>query len=113
MKKKLIRTVVIISLVTVLVIAFSMVGFAAGDITKLKTPVNSIITGLKTVAGVVVVFSAVVTAAMYMLSVVNPGLKDTAKKGLVALIIGVVILAFAESSTDILNGFLGQDLLTK
>lgn len=88
MKRKIIG---FISIMVVMTLTMAASGFAT-----LETTLEGITGKVKTVGIAIVAFSAVVTAIMYMASAVNPGMKENAKKALVALIIGVVILFLSD-----------------
>lgn len=98
MKKKIIGFIMTIS-VFLMGLGCSVFADAASDIEQIATKV-------KTVGVAIIVFSAVVTAVLYMASSVNPGLKGKAKEALIALIIGCVILALSSQISSYISDLL-------
>lgn len=89
-----------IALTVVLTVLMSMCVFA--DFNSVMCGLNGKIRG---VATVFIAFCALATAIMYMMSSVNPKLKDKAKDALIGLIIGIVIFALSSQIEGIVNSF--------
>ncbi len=100
MKKGTKKVVSVIFLVVVLTLLMSMCVFA--DFNSTISTLNSKIRG---VATVFIAFCALATAIMYMMSSINPKLKDKAKDALIGLIIGIVIFALSDQIGSMVSSF--------
>lgn len=98
MKMKKIFSVIL--LVAVLTLIMSTCVYA-----DFNSTVNGINTKIRAVSTVFIAFCALATAIMYMMSSVNPKLKNNAKEALVGLIIGIVIFALSDKIGEMVQGF--------
>lgn len=72
--------------------------------------VNEITGNVRLAATVIIALSAVITAIMYMMSSVNPKMKDNAKAALLGLIIGIIVLVLSDDIGKMIAGLVGESL---
>lgn len=103
------RRKLVVSIVLAMYVLAAVAGIAFGDaLDTVHSSLANLGSNVRSFGGILCVVSAIYVGLMFVLSAINPKLKDNAKNGMWGLLFGVLILLFSDQITYIIAELTGN-----